>query len=1146
MVGSRMCRGEFSVWAKRAGTMSAGLMLAIAVWAIGAGTALADWPSYRGGPSQNMNRAVDLGTNPTQIWASIESMRSEPCVVAVGKSAFTIATPKADFGAQRLFRIDLATGKTAWSTFAFEASQQASCPAADSSRVYFAAGPVLEAVDIVGGELAWESELGGEVGKPMTNEGIVYASSSKTIFALDAGDGSVVWEAPAEPSGRPPLLVGGAIVNVGNEMMSAYDAVTGEALWSIEGQVLDAIGIGDSVVLSYAEEFVIALDALNGSLEWAYEVPPLTAARKLVADETTVYALTPSTDFHFQVNHLIALDLKTGATKYVRKFEPVESCCGTTAAYPPFVKFGSTLYNHYRYFDAATGAAPGGESDRTHKVFYDGSGCSNEQDSMFAHVNSTIVVWKNLCSRSVLVAREGEPEPEGPGPVALIDPAAEAFTGSRPQFGWKVGYPSVVSHYELVIDGAIFAEVSSGEVPVHLTPEEDLSEGSHTWSVVVVDKGGGRTESETRGFTVDTLAPAPFALLKPQDGSATDAKPEFTWEAAVDVGPAGLDRYELIIAGEVSAKVPAGSESTVAPFELSQGAHTWSVVAVDRAGNPRGTETRSFFVDITGPQGIELIEPEPGASTGPRPQFRWYPATDYETSVDHYELILDKAPYAEVPAGKEGEVLSFTPSEDLSVGSHTWSVRPFDVAGNFKESETRSFTVDSSPPAPPILNSPGEGALVGARPEFDWEASEDPDLAYYELIVDGEALIAKESSHTMAFDLGDGLHTWSVVAVDNQGNRAESESRSFTVDGASPTPFSLLEPADGAITGFQVEFSWEAASDVGAAGLDHYELMLNGEQLADIPAGTEFFAENGEHVLAGLNTWSVSAIDKVGNRQESATRSFIVATPPTAALSAPEMALTETPVTFDASASTPPPGGTIVKYEWDLNGDGIFERDTGEAAATVRTYANVKDIVVSVRVSSNLGTDAIASAPISVRLAPPPGHLGVTINEGAEFTNKRNVTISPVWPVFALTALVSNDGGFREAEEVPVATGIKWKLDSAGGERLPETVYVRFQGGESGRETYQDDIILDLVKPKVLTATISAERTLLGISARDGISGVAAIQIAANSENSTGWRPFKRRIHTPRGSKRVFVRVRDRAGNKSRWRRATVRGRRSP
>ena len=37
------------------------------------------------------------------------------------------------------------------------------------------------------------------------------------------------------------------------------------------------------------------------------------------------------------------------------------------------------------------------------------------------------------------------------------------------------------------------------------------------------------------------------------------------------------------------------------------------------------------------------------------------------------------------------------------------------------------------------------------------------------------------------------------------------------------------------------------------------------------------------------------------------------------------------PVTFDASGSTDP-DGTIVKYEWDLDGNGTYETNTGSTA----------------------------------------------------------------------------------------------------------------------------------------------------------------------------------------------------------------------
>ncbi len=42
-------------------------------------------------------------------------------------------------------------------------------------------------------------------------------------------------------------------------------------------------------------------------------------------------------------------------------------------------------------------------------------------------------------------------------------------------------------------------------------------------------------------------------------------------------------------------------------------------------------------------------------------------------------------------------------------------------------------------------------------------------------------------------------------------------------------------------------------------------------------------------------------------------------------------------VTFDATSSTPA-AGSIVKYEWDLNGDGMFELDTGTTPTTSKTY----------------------------------------------------------------------------------------------------------------------------------------------------------------------------------------------------------------
>ena len=100
--------------------------------------------------------------------------------------------------------------------------------------------------------------------------------------------------------------------------------------------------------------------------------------------------------------------------------------------------------------------------------------------------------------------------------------------------------------------------------------------------------------------------------------------------------------------------------------------------------------------------------------------------------------------------------------------------------------------------------------------------------------------------------------------------------------------------------------------------------------------------------------------------------------------------------------------------------------------------------------------------------------VGVSINDGAQYTNDPDVTVFAVWPGFASDALVSNDGGFKTAVNFPVAEKIPWKLDSSGPERLPKTIYVRFTAGTQVSETYQDDIILDQTPPKVLSASLSS------------------------------------------------------------------------
>jgi hypothetical protein len=72
------------------------------------------------------------------------------------------------------------------------------------------------------------------------------------------------------------------------------------------------------------------------------------------------------------------------------------------------------------------------------------------------------------------------------------------------------------------------------------------------------------------------------------------------------------------------------------------------------------------------------------------------------------------------------------------------------------------------------------------------------------------------------------------------------------------------------------------------------------------------------------------------------------------------------PVTFDASGSWDA-DGSITKYEWDLDGDGSYERDTGLAPVTRRAYASADDVTVTVRVSDDDGKATDETTVVRVR-----------------------------------------------------------------------------------------------------------------------------------------------------------------------------------
>lgn len=261
------------------------------------------------------------------------------------------------------------------------------------------------------------------------------------------------------------------------------------------------------------------------------------------------------------------------------------------------------------------------------------------------------------------------------------------------------------------------------------------------------------------------------------------------------------------------------------------------------------------------------------------------------------------------------------------------------------------------------------------------------------------------------------------------------------------------------------------------------------------------------------------------------------------------------------------------------NWDGIVQADYREsflditAASPSGSLAQGGGRFISVKYQSARGA-ATQKYALIVQPTKPSGRVGVTVNSGARFTDSTEVTLGMVWPDGTTTALISNDGGFSDVQEVPVAPTIRWTLPSGGSGLLSSTVYVRFKslgtdwssGGWSTYEpetNYTDDIVLDLRPPDVTSVSAtsssptslssssvrsssitrsSAQTAIVALSASDAVSGIAGVQITTDPAVPGPVRAFSRQYTMPVDRGKVAVRAKDNVGHWSPWSYAQVSG----
>jgi len=167
------------------------------------------------------------------------------------------------------------------------------------------------------------------------------------------------------------------------------------------------------------------------------------------------------------------------------------------------------------------------------------------------------------------------------------------------------------------------------------------------------------------------------------------------------------------------------------------------------------------------------------------------------------------------------------------------------------------------------------------------------------------------------------------------------------------------------LTGETVSFDASASADPDGQ-IARYEWDLDGDGRFETdggssPQATHSYAKSGNYTVSLRVTDDDGATDVVSHQVTVANR------PPVAAFSfSPAFPKHRKPVSFDASASADP-DGQVVRYEWDLDGNGSFETDSGSNPKVTHTYAKKGTYTVSLRVTDDEGATGRVSHDVVVK-----------------------------------------------------------------------------------------------------------------------------------------------------------------------------------
>jgi|GEM_PF-3419041 len=464
------------------------------------------------------------------------------------------------------------------------------------------------------------------------------------------------------------------------------------------------------------------------------------------------------------------------------------------------------------------------------------------------------------------------------------------------------------------------------------------------------------------------------------------------------------------------------------------------------------------------------------------------------------------------------------------------TVKGTNGAGN-SSADSAAVTVTQIPAPvnsarPAISGTPGSGQTLSCS-SGTW--SNNPTGYAYQWKRDGTTNVGTGATYVVAgADVGHAL-TCTVTASNDggAGTPATSDPTTILATPVNTTPPSIT-PANPSV-GTQLTCNTTAGDWTGSPDSFAYSWTVGGNVVAGQSTKnyTTVAGDSGKQAKC-----MVIAHNAAGNSAPVSSALVTIVPPVPGNTSRPVIsgsATTGGQLSCDKGSWSFVDGTSAYAYSWRVDG--------GATVSAISTYtvqqADLGHTLTCTVIASNTSGN---SAPATSDGVVPDnggasGAIGVTMNNGATFTNSADVTLTIHEPASATSALISNDSGFATSTLRGIRADDTYSWTLAGSSSAqPKKVYVRFNGpGVNQSTTYSDEITLDTEPPVIDFATLQQRRSILRVGASDAVSGVGSMQVGPAPDSSAATRAYFPASYAPGLSRNRWVRVIDNAGNASDW-----------